>query len=228
MVRAWYQLQRTPVVVPNRPWHHPRTRHLPMPLAPELRRQLEARRVVLYMGHIGHDRGLGAVAQAVAELGRPWAFVVMGPDCGALAPLRQRAPSVVHVPYMAPPAHLTVASNAYVGIAKYDYTCLNNVFCAPNKVWEYAGFGIPCLGHDLPGLNLTFAQTRMGECADLDCVASVRAGLEHIQSRYGTYSRNATAAFEAADPAIGIAYALDLATASPSPRDGRLLARRSD
>lgn len=220
IVRTLYSLPRTPVVVLNRPWHHPRARGLAAPPLDCLDTARQSPRMVLYMGVVAPDRGLTAVAQAVAECGEPWVFAVMGRDLGALDALRRATPSIVCIPYEPPPAHLAVASHAYIGIAKYDHTSLNNVFCAPNKIWEYAGFGIPCLGSHMPSLRLAFAETGMGICVDLDCVESIKAGLQLLDSRYDFYSRNADAAFEAADPAIGIARAVNVAVGQTRPSPG--------
>ncbi|KAA6307134.1 hypothetical protein EZS27_041199, partial [termite gut metagenome] len=38
-----------------------------------------------------------------------------------------------------------------IGIVSYAFDDLNHVFCAPNKTWEYTGFGIPMLGNNAPG-----------------------------------------------------------------------------
>lgn len=69
---------------------------------------------------------------------------------------------------MSSPAHLEVASHAYIGVMSYSFVDLNNLFCAPNKIWEYAGFSIPMISNDIPGLVNLLKKYNSGISANFD------------------------------------------------------------
>ena len=73
----------------------------------------------------------------------------------------------VFYPYVPAPLHLEVTSYARFGILFYRPTILNKAFCAPNKIFEYGGFGIPMIGNDIPGLKNTIGNSNAGICTKL-------------------------------------------------------------
>lgn len=204
--RAWYRLGSTPAVLPNKPHYHPRSaEHLPLPAAANELSPLLARgdRIVLYQGHLHPDRPLTGVARAIHQLGPPWRFVTMGRPTGILDALRQDCPGLVHVPHLPAPQHLSVTARASVGVLTYDYSSLNNVFCAPNKVWEFAGFGVPMLAEALPGLESLISRYRCGAAADLRDADSVRRALTTLQAQDRALAAGSAGLFDAVDlPAI--------------------------
>jgi glycosyltransferase involved in cell wall biosynthesis len=193
--RSWYGLERTPCVLPNKPLEHPRDRRLPIgdARARALLAGIPAgTRIVMYQGIIHADRDLRPVGKAVQALGAGWKFVVVGEDQGFLPDLLAACPQTLHVPFVPPPYHLEVASHADIGVLAYTFENLNNVFCAPNKVWEYAGFGMPMLGNDVPGLGL-LPQFHAGLCVDFSNPPAIRTALEQlIQNRDGYATGSAT------------------------------------
>ena len=70
---------------------------------------------------------------------------------------------------------------------------MNNIFCAPNKIWEYAGFGIPMLGNNIPGLQSTIGASQAGICVDTDRVGEILNAIQAIDSEYEFYSKKALA-----------------------------------
>ena len=82
---------------------------------------------------------------------------------------------------------------------KYDFVVLNAIFCAPNKTWEYTGFGIPVLCHDIPGLRYTIGQYKAGVCADMDDTEAIKAAITEMDSNYEEYSQNAIAFYVSFD-----------------------------
>jgi glycosyltransferase involved in cell wall biosynthesis len=200
--RSWYRLVATPHVLPNKPHTHPRQPRQPV-THPSLRTALaevgEAR-LVLYQGHIHPERDLRGVARALAALGQGWRLVLLGQNHhGYLAEIVRLCPDLVHVPYVAAPGHLELTSYARVGVAVYGYDCLNSIFCAPNKVWEYAGFGVPSLCQDLPGLVATVAASGAGRCADTGDVPALCEALIDLDRHHDDYSRRATAFYDSMD-----------------------------
>jgi hypothetical protein len=110
--------------------------------------------------------------------------------------LAEKYSNVFYVSYESPPNHLKLTSHATVGIAIYNASGnshmerLNAVYCAPNKIFEYAGFGIPTLGNNLPGLKYTIGLAKAGVCCEMNEESILKSADELIQN-ISFYSKNA-------------------------------------
>lgn len=199
IVQAWYGLSRMPFVLPNKSFDHPRLARASIadPSARSIIDAVGGCKLVLFQGRLHLDRDVRAVARAVSGLGREWRFVVMGPDCaGYLAQLMADCPSAIHIPNVVAPGHLDITSHATIGVITYSCDSLNHVFCAPNKVWEYSGFGLPMLCNDLPALRLSVANSGAGECCDFRDEEVIANALVRIESEYDSYKAASAMFFE--------------------------------
>lgn len=195
ILRVWMKLDKTPTVIPNKPLRHPRKRCIPNSFSD----QLKGKKVVLYQGYINRSRNLDKVCEAVKDM-PGYCIVLMGKgDTSYINELKQKYPQIIHISFIAPPEHLYVTSWAHIAIVKYDFVVLNAIFCAPNKTWEYTGFGIPVLCHDIPGLRYTIGQYKAGVCTDMDDTEAIKAAITEIDSNYEEYSQNAIAFYESFD-----------------------------
>ena len=61
----------------------------------------------------------------------------MGRDLGPLKKYMEILSDLIYIPQIPSPQHLFVTSIAYIGILVYDPISLNQIFCAPNKIFEY-------------------------------------------------------------------------------------------
>lgn len=195
ILRTWMKLDKTPTVIPNKPLNHPRRRCIPN----SYQEQLEGKKVVLYQGYINRSRNLDKVCEAVKDM-PDYCIVLMGKgDESYISELKQKYPQIIHISFIAPPEHLFVTSWAHIAIVKYDFVVLNAIFCAPNKTWEYTGFGIPVLCHDIPGLRYTIGQYKAGVCTDMDDTEAIKAAIKEIDNNYEEYLRNAEKYYESFD-----------------------------
>jgi glycosyltransferase involved in cell wall biosynthesis len=129
-----------------------------------------------------------------------YCVVLMGKgDNSYINELKLKYPQILHISFIAPPEHLYVTSWAHIAIVKYDFVVLNAIFCAPNKTWEYTGFGIPVLCHDIPGLQYTVGQYEAGVCTDMDDTEAIKSAIRKIDADYERYSQNATLFYESFD-----------------------------
>lgn len=203
IVRSWMNLQTTPRVIPNKPNEHPRKRRLgDLPPGASVVKEMVERgaKVALYQGHISAERDVARIAEAFSEIEEPWRLVLMGQASRYLDTLQARFPQIVHVPYVPAPRQLLVTSWAHVGIACYNPATLNNAFCAPNKIFEYSGFGIPIIGNNVPGLRYTVAAAGAGLCLDSFSGETVALALRDIDRAYERFSTAATVFFDGTDP----------------------------
>lgn len=161
ILQEYFRLKHVPFVLPNKPWWHPRTKKLPLLSAEErVFKQIDGRPVFLYQGVWTPDReDVSQVLEVIARE-RPNYCIVSLPGCPAVGALSRNYKNVFSLPQISAPDHLRVTSWATVGIAIYNASGtnllqrLNAVYCAPNKIYEYTGFGVPVLCNDMPGMKM--------------------------------------------------------------------------
>lgn len=200
---CWYGLKKLPYVIPNIPYVVSRQRNMPISdeTARNLMEPLQEKRIVLYQGHIDKDRTLNSVALALKELNDDrFCLVLMGRDHNnSVKYLKEIYPQTVHIPFVKAPRHLEITSHAHIALLSYDRVSMNNLFCAPNKIYEYSCYSVPMIGNDIPGLRNTVEASKMGVCAAYENISSVVEALKTIDRDYDTYQANANAFFERSD-----------------------------
>ena len=123
-----------------------------------LRKAISARRgdkIILYQGGFSPGRGIEDLVDA-AQYGSPhWHFVFMG-EGPVASYIRSKIKqgtcggSKVHILPSVPRADLEVwSSGADFGVIPYRNTCLNHLYCTPNKLWEYPAAGVPIIATGL-------------------------------------------------------------------------------
>lgn len=194
ILQVWLDLKKTPVVIPNKPYHHPRRRHI-APTCPEVKGVIEKyrsdRKVIIYQGHLSEDRDLMPVAEAMSFL-PDCSLWLMGKDHGFAKRLTGVSSNIRYLGYIAPPYHLEVTSYADIGVMLYSPVSLNNVFCAPNKIWEYSGFSIPFVASRLPSLE-QFSGGVLLSNMDPKCIS---LDIQEVFDRYEYYSELAASDYD--------------------------------
>lgn len=187
--KVWWKLRETPTVIPNRPLGRPNMiEDLPQEIQYALSR-IEGKKIIHYQGLISRDRDLSPICHAINEL-PDFALVLMGRDFNYLKDLLNICDRIIYIPFMIPPKHLLVTKMARIGLLSYDHSSLNNIFCAPNKIWEYSSLGIPILGNDIPGLKNVIEPAKMGRCADYSNIEEIKKTILEIDENYNTFSKN--------------------------------------
>ena len=196
--RAWisrirFGLKSTPYVLPNKPFRHPRKKDLPNDLLNSC-----AEKTILYQGIISRERNLDGMCKAISSL-KGFKLVFMGKKTEYYEELKKKYPNIEYIGFAKSPKHLNVTSNAYIGLVTYEPQDLNCVYCAPNKIWEYAGFGIPMIANDIPGLVYTVGAYKCGVCTDTDSTEAIINAVKEIDTHYDDYSKNAISFYESCD-----------------------------
>ncbi len=124
--------------------------------------------IVLFQGGILAGRSLEALVDAMACITEPAVHLVFLGH-GALArKLSHRADAAgvagrVHFHPAVPQGDLLrYTASADLGIIPYQATCLNNLYCTPNKLFEYIAGAVPMLATDLPELRRLIAGNDIG------------------------------------------------------------------
>ena len=187
MLKYWLDLKDIPTVVPNKPFTHPRVKRIDN----EWAAQLAGKKVLLYQGYLNSNRNIDSICEAINSMPE-WIVVLLGKgEKQYISHIENDYPNVLHLEFIQPPHHLDVTSWARIGVVKYDWYDLNHAYCAPNKIWEYAGFGIPMIGNELPGLRYTVGNAKAAVLADMDNVEDIKNAVLEIDKNYEYFSTNA-------------------------------------
>lgn len=197
IMKSHYHLERIPYVLPNKPYEfleteqiegNEQTKKYLNPI-----NDIKEKFIVLYQGIVEKDRPLANIAKALGKIGdKDIVFLIMGKGDGRLVEeLYGMYDQVKYLGFVPSPQHLAITKFANIGIANYDFSCLNNVFCAPNKIYEYAKFGLPMLVSENIGLTETVGAFGAAECIDFEDVDAIAEGIEKIKRDYRSYGDNA-------------------------------------
>lgn len=91
---------------------------------------------------------------------------------------------------------IATSAGADAGIVPYQATCLNNLYCSPNKLYEFIAAGIPVLASDLPELRRIVAGGDIGVVADLRSEKAMAQAIDDFfadADRFALWRKNAAA-----------------------------------
>ncbi|WP_165051556.1 MULTISPECIES: glycosyltransferase family 4 protein [unclassified Adlercreutzia] len=204
ITQAWWNLKDLPLVLPNKPVDNgslERSQAISDYAARSVMDAVAGQKIVLYQGITHRERPLKPYLEAVELLGGEFVFATMGIE----DPLEnQVSDRYIHIPYVQAPRHLEVTSNAYIGVLSYfpfrgHLSPLNPLFCAPNKTFEYAKFGIPMLSNANPNLNYIFDIWGCGKTVSSFDAKAIAQAISAIDSNYLTMSAASRAYYDSVD-----------------------------
>jgi glycosyltransferase involved in cell wall biosynthesis len=205
IIKAMWNLDTLPSVLPNKPYslNVENPSHDILDVVNKLKET--GKKIILYQGIFRKERRLDEFAQAVRELGDEYAFCIMGTDSSERKELCEKNPDIVYIPFIKPPYHLMVTQLAYIGILTYypskdDFADkLNVLYCAPNKLYEYAYSGLPMIGNNIPGLSGPFEKYNIGKCFDELSSDSILSVLRDIEENYDSMKVSCKTFFDDVD-----------------------------
>lgn len=123
------------------------------------------RKIILFQGGFSIARGISNLFE-VANKSRDFDIVFMG--SGFLRneiEKRCKNQKNIHIIDRVPESELQYwTSGAYFGTIPYEANGLNNTFCLPNKLWEYASCAVPVLARGLPELKNMEKEYKFPSC----------------------------------------------------------------
>lgn len=201
LVKHWYNLDCLPTVFPNKSFEQIQTpRYNPSCSETEkVINQIKNDNIIIYQGIIFKTDELIETAKALNELKKDYKLVLLGQDIENIFPVIKKIyNNTVFFEYVPAPLHLEITSYARIGILFYNPNKLNNVYCAPNKIYEYSGFGIPMIGNNIPGLSNTIGKAGAGICVNLS-KDNIKKAINDIEENYETFSQKSKEFFENLD-----------------------------
>lgn len=207
--KIYWDLPRLPAVLPNKPYQlsSGEATQETLELIEVLRQ--EKKKILLYLGVFCEDRNFDALIEAVERMDDYRLYLV-----GKFALSEEEEKSkeafssyknVRYLGYFPAPKHLIFLEYAHIGLLPYSPTKqvsyvseLNALYCAPNKIFEYSGYGVPMLGSDVLGLKMPFEKHRIGACYS-ETSDSVMHALQYIEGHYDEMRRNCHIFFDSVD-----------------------------
>lgn len=198
--RIWWHLEDVPYVMPNKPYSLDSGSLNEEALAVIRQMKEEKRKIIIYLGVIDEDRDFGEFAKAIGKMGEEFCLYMFGSVNSTseqyFNSFLEQYPFVKYCGFFPPPMHLSFLKYAYIGLLpyyvngdrEYDYQ-INALYCAPNKIFEYAGYNIPMIGTDVLGLKEPFKKYNIGICCEEmkeDCIANA---IQCIDNNYDEMSK---------------------------------------
>ena len=145
-----------------------------------------ASRVLLFQGGFSVGRQLEHLVAAMASVRTPDVHLVLLGDGQLRQPLQQQLAAAgllgrVHLHPAVPQSELlawTAAADA--GVIPYQPTCLNNLYCTPNKLFEFIAAGLPILASDLPEIRAIVSGHGIGQLADLSSTDTIARAIDEF------------------------------------------------
>ena len=206
ITKAWWELKELPMIYPNKPYNTINIKRYASITssdnAKNLIEKLKGKKIILYQGNISKERPLEEYVKAVGELGDDYAFIMMLNGENPYPHLHYN--NFYCLNFIKPPFHLEITSHAYIGVLSYtpiknDYSILNTLYCAPNKIWEYSKFGIPMISNDLPSLREMFLEFKNGEVIPNYDKESIKKTILKIDLKYDEYSQESLKFYNSID-----------------------------
>lgn len=195
-----WDLENLPYVFPNKPYNlevGEITEDMVIPLD---KVSHETKKIVLYLGGIWPDRDLKPFASAIKDCGE-YKLYIIGKAYGESSERHlEDLISNYDVEYLGSfvaPKHLEFVKFAHIGILSYTpvknstaFLALNQLYCAPNKIYEYAAYRVPMIGNDILGLKYPFEKYGIGYTCNENDTISVRETLRMIEDNYSCLQDN--------------------------------------
>ncbi|WP_339824852.1 hypothetical protein NST45_02890 [Paenibacillus sp. FSL R7-0163] len=214
--KTWWDLERLPYVLPNKPYidfEIDRYSSVSDKEASIVINHLKGKKIILYQGILSPERPLVEMINAVNDLGDEYAFVIISSGKNIYENISS---NYYFLPFIAPPYHLEVTSNAYIGVLSYvpsnnEYSKLNSLYCAPNKIYEYSMFGVPMIGNDIPGLSHVLETNGCGVCFEKFEVLDIKKAIKEVENNYESLAQKAKEFYGKTDIELKIKEIMDSA-----------------
>lgn len=122
---------------------------------------------ILYQGDVSFERGLKSIINLHAYLPEKYKIVILGggPNLEDIKKIIQDLNIYNKIECLGrrPLKELPeIMAKCDIGIVSYSYKGLNNIYCSPNKVYEYAQAGLPIICTDQPPLKKIIDSYKIG------------------------------------------------------------------
>lgn len=204
ILQVWSDLKQRPEVLPNKPFFNDKLINEGEARYKEHIDYIESEKkkgklICLYQGHISrYNRDISPLLEAIEKKGNI-SVVLMGPDhYSTVDYYKEKCSSIYYIPSIPAPFHLTITKYADFGVLMYAPSSLNNIYCAPNKIWEYTKYGVVPIGNDIIGLHFLTSE-RLGVQCDFQSISDISAKLDNLSANIDEFKKNSLSFYENLD-----------------------------
>lgn len=158
----------------------------------------DPRKTFVYAGALTSGRHIDSIILETSKLTDLYKVLIVGDggERGKLEELARKCKGLKYlftgsVPYKDLGAILRRCDAGYLS---YPMTNLNNIYCAPNKIYEYASVELPMVCNDNPNLINIVGRSQIGLCVSAeggdDCCNTIEDALAAIDRDYDKYKEN--------------------------------------
>lgn len=170
LMQDFYQLTTSPLVVRNIP---PAAKHFIKEEQAAVREDTEPDFKLVYQGDMSLERGLLKFLLAFKYLPSPYKLFLIGggtdlPRIKELVVTEGLQESVHIIGKVTRDKLQAMLPSFDLGIISYPYKGLNNIYCAPNKLYEYTQAGLAVIATDQPPLKHYIETYRLGAVVAVD------------------------------------------------------------
>ncbi|WP_341364853.1 glycosyltransferase [Thalassospira sp. SN3W] len=144
-------------------------------------------KVFIYIGILGHGRGIELITEAFTQTGVTSHVVFLG--YGELADkLHQVSKEYknVHIHSAVPHSKVVeIAKSSDFGLCLIENVSLSDYYCLPNKLFEYCFSDIPVLASNFPDIKEVISRYNIGETCSLN-VNSIKEAIIRLESSTGS------------------------------------------
>lgn len=206
ITKSYFGLPNMPIVLPNKPEISIENSEYQIP--EDLLNLMNRHKVILYQGIFNFpERRLEELCQSIEFLPEEYVIFIMGGEDEAKNNLRKKYESnrVYFLPFLSPPDHLKITEKSYIGYLSYFSisgnigNTLNTLFCAPNKIYEYAKYGKPMIANDVPALSYSFNKYKSGISVKEFTPWNLALAIQEISSDYKQFQDGAYELYNSVD-----------------------------
>lgn len=216
ITKGLFQLDDLPIILPNKMAIDETDLKIIPDEIQELYKYVVAKtkdkKVILYQGiFLDKERKLEEFCEAVKCMSDDYVFIAMGRGSQMFEELKKKYESdrILFIPFIRPPYHLLITKLASIGVLSYFprkgtvAMTINPIYCAPNKIFEYAKFGVPMISNDIPALKYIYMEYGCGECINYPITTeAIIVTIKKIVDHYENYQKCAFNYFESVNPEL--------------------------
>lgn len=151
--------------------------------------------IIVYQGAITESRNLSFFIDAIKKLPSNIKLLFIG-DGPSLTLYKERVSDlnlnnrVTFTGRLSNSQMMEKLTTCSIGIVSYSFNGLNNIYCSPNKIFEYASISLPFISTKQPFIDVITKQYNIGETFVIGDLDSFVSNVMMIINHYQAYTKN--------------------------------------
>ncbi len=196
ITKAYFSLKDKPITIPNKPFFDSCYQYKKSIDLEGLR----DKKIIIYQGIFNYpERKMEELCESLNHLPSEFVLLLIGRSNQYKDMLEKKYKSerVFFVDFIPFPDYLSLTAKSYIGILNYNsipgnmYQSLNTLYCAPNKIYEYAYYNLPVISNELLALSEVFSKHKFGIALEKFEPLEIASAILYIDQNYDSFSNEA-------------------------------------